>query len=245
MKRLAMSDELKSLYNGHYEGASEWRWLCAVDKANNIIALSKKYQHKTILDIGSGEGSVIKRLSDLRFGDTLYSVEVSETAVEAIRQRNIESLIECRLFDGYNLPYEDDKFGLAILSHVIEHLEYPRKMLYEASRVARYIFVEVPLQDNMRLKRDFTFDRVGHINFYSLKTIRRLVQTCGLEVKSQRITNPSLSIYRYRCGNTAIMRYLPKEIMLRLVPSAATLLWTYHCSLLCSKRTSSNMLQKA
>ena len=237
MKDVAISDKLKSLYDSYYdEGESEWRRLCAIDKVNNIIALSNKYPHKTILDIGSGEGSILKRLSDLQFGDALYSIEISKTAVEAIRDRNIKSLIECRLFDGYNIPYEDNKFDLAILSHVVEHLEYPRQMLYEASRVAKYIFVEVPLQDNMRLKRDFTFDKVGHINPYSPKTIRRLIQTCDLEVKSQVITNPSLSIYRYRCGKTAIMRYLPKEIMLRAIPGVATLLWTYHCSLLCRKR---------
>jgi ubiquinone/menaquinone biosynthesis C-methylase UbiE len=241
IKDISISDKLKAIYDKYYEeeeGESEWHWLGAIDKTNNIVDLCKQVSPKTILEIGSGDGSILKRLSDLQFGDALYSIEISRTAVEIIRKREIKSLIECKLFDGYNIPYEDNKFDLAILSHVVEHLEYPRKMLYETGRVAKYIFVEVPLEDNIRLKKNFTFDnKTGHINFYSPKTIRILVQTCDLEVLSQVVTNSSYRIYEYRFCQKGVIRYLLKELMLRTMPSVATVLWTYHCSLLCRRKT--------
>ena len=235
MEDIALSDRLRANYDNYCEGGSEWRWLSAIDKVNNILALCNRYPHKTILDIGSGEGSVLKRLSDIQFGEELYSIEISRSATEAIRQREVKSLMECRFFDGYNIPYEDNKFVLAILSHVIEHLEYPRKILHEASRVSKYIFVEVPLEDNLRLKKDFVFERVGHINFYSPKTIRRLLQTCGLEVLSQVVRNQSFNVYKYMFGKKAFARYLAKEMLLWAVPGIATMLFTYRCFLVCRR----------
>lgn len=235
---LSMSDKLKTNYEDFYEGESEWRRLGAVDKANNIISLCSSYPHRMILEIGAGEGAILQRLADLGFGEALYGLEISASGVKAISQRSIKALIECRLFDGYTIPYEDKKFDLAILSHVVEHLEYPRRLLYEASRVAHFVFVEVPLEDNLRLKKDFVFDHVGHINFYSSKTIRQLLQSCDLEVLSQVVRHASFPLYQYQYGSKAWLRYLPKKFLLRLAPQLAPYLWTYHSALVCRKRVS-------
>ena len=137
------------------------------------------------------------------------------------------------LFDGHNVPYDNHKFDLIILSHVIEHVEFPRKLLYEASRAAKYVFVEVPLEDTMRLKPDFIFDKVGHINFYSTKTVRRLIQTCNLEVLEQKVTNPSKAVYVYQKGKKGLVSYYIKESLLKALPGLATSIFTYHSSLVC------------
>ncbi|MCL4300764.1 MAG: methyltransferase domain-containing protein [Anaerolineae bacterium] len=235
---LSVSAKLKTNYEDFYEGESEWRRLGAVDKAKNIVSLCTSYPHRTILEIGAGEGAILQRLSDLGFGEALYGLEISASGVKAISQRSIKALIECRLFDGYTIPYDDKKFDLAVLSHVVEHLEYPRRLLYEASRVAHFVFVEVPLEDNLRLKKDFVFDHVGHINFYSPKTIRQLVQSCDLEVLSQVVLHASYPLYQYQYGSKAWSRYVPKELLLRLAPQLAPFVWTYHSAMVCQKRVS-------
>jgi ubiquinone/menaquinone biosynthesis C-methylase UbiE len=232
----SVSNRLQENYDTYYGGESEWHWLSAIDKADNIVALSGDYSHSTILEIGAGEGSILKRLSDLEFGDELHAVEVSRTGLDAIRKRDIRALIDCKVFNGYDIPYGDGTFDLALLSHVLEHVEYPRKLLYEAGRVARYIFIEVPLEDNLRLARDFVFDRVGHINAYSPKTIRRLAQSCDLEVLRQVVTNPSARVYEYRYGRVGPFKYFVKELMVRAIPSLATLAWTYHSAMICRKK---------
>jgi len=233
MSDFVVSDKLKKNYENYYDGESEWRRLSSIGKVNNIISLCRKYPHQNILEIGSGEGAVLKELSDRNFGNRLYSIEISKTAIEAIQKRNIKSLIECKLYDGYTIPYEDKKFDLAILTHVVEHLEYPRRLINEAARVAKYLFVEVPVEDNLRLKKDYVFDNVGHINYYSPKTIRRLLQTCNLSVLSQEVRNFSFDCFKYMFGKKAIIRYLGKELVLRALPGFAPRLWTYNCSVLC------------
>lgn len=243
-RQFSVSNRLQENYDTYYEGESEWRWLGAIDKTDNIIALSKGYPHSTILEIGAGEGSVLKRLSDLQFGDELYALEVSKTAFDTIRTREIRSLIECKIFNGYNIPYEDDAFDLAILSNVLEHVEYPRKLLYEAGRVARHMFLEVPLEDNLRLSMDFTLDTVGHINSYSAKTIRRLVQTCDFKVLRQIVTNPSRRIYEYQSGRKGVIKYLAKELMLRAMPRGATWFFTYHSALIARRNESKGITRR-
>jgi SAM-dependent methyltransferase len=233
---VAVSAKLKDNYDGYYEdGESTWRVLSAIDKVQNVVDLCSALPHATILEIGSGEGALLQGLSDGNFGEELHSLEISQSAVAAILKRQIARVRECRLFDGYAIPYESGQFDLAILSHVLEHAEYPRKLLYEASRVANWVFIEVPLEDTAMLSPDFVFDSVGHINFYSRKTIRRLVQTCDLRVLSQVVTNPSRAVYEYQSGRKGILKYMVKEFLLRSGERFASQLFTYHSALVCTR----------
>ncbi|MBM4105427.1 MAG: class I SAM-dependent methyltransferase [Phycisphaerae bacterium] len=236
MKKVTISDQLRTNYEDYYEeGDSEWRRLGAIGKVENIVSLCGDLPHKSILEIGAGEGSILRRLSELNFCEELYALEISPTGVETIKSKNIPRLVECKIFDGYHIPYDNDRFNIAILSHVVEHVEHPRQLLYEASRVAKYLFIEVPLEDTIRLPRDFRFDKVGHINFYSPKTIRQLVQSCNLRVLHQIDTNPPKGTYTFQMGSKGLIHYYIKQALLTTVPKVATGLFTYHGALVCEK----------
>jgi SAM-dependent methyltransferase len=216
-----------------YDGESEWRRIGAVGKVENILSLCETHPHRTVLEIGAGEGSIAHRLGELEFAQELHALEISKSGVAAIAARQVPSLVECRLFDGYAIPYADERFDLAILSHVVEHVEHPRKLVYEAMRVAHHVFVEVPTEDTLRLPRNFIADDLGHINYFSPTTIRLLLQSCGLEVLAQRTTNPPKAAYVYRAGGRGVLSYLVKQTALGIAPAIATQLWTYHSALIC------------
>jgi SAM-dependent methyltransferase len=233
---IQVSDFLKRNYEQAYaSGGSDWRRIGALGKVDNIVALCSVLPHDSALEIGAGDGAILERLSELKFCSALHALEISPSGVETIEKKGIPELVECAVFDGYEVPFDDDAFDLAILSHVLEHVEYPRKLLHEASRVARYVCVEVPLEDTWRLSGDFVLDPVGHINFYSMKTIRRLVQSCGLEIVDQRVANPSKGLFVYRDKWAGPLKYLIKEGLLRLSPGFATRLFTYHFALVCRR----------
>ena len=145
--------------------------------------------------------------------------------------------MECRLFDGCDVPYERRTFDVAILSHVVEHVGDPRQLLREAARVARYVFIEVPLEDVSRHRRDYIPDTVGHINFFSRRTIRWLVQSCGLRVLGQATTNPSKATYVYQSGRRGVIQYHVKRLLLKCLPKVATRHFCYHETLLCESDT--------
>lgn len=234
MPDLTVGDRVRDKYRDYYEqGDSEWRRLCAVDKADNIVSLCAKAPHDSILEIGAGEGAILKRLSDLGFGERLHAIEISSSGVETIRKKGIPRLVECLPFDGGTIPYGDRTFDLAVLSHVLEHVEFPRRLIYEAARVAEHVFIEVPLEDTMWLRRDFVPDAVGHINWYSARTIRRLAQTCGLEVLDQIITTPSRAVHTHHRGARGSVNHLVKRCCLGVLPGWATAFFVYHSSLVC------------
>ncbi len=236
--------DLQALYDHAYDGSeAAWRWLGALDKAQSVVDLARDLAPATVLEIGAGEGSVLLRLSQLAFGQRLYAAEISSSAVEIIRKREIPHLVECSLFDGYRLPYRQRQFDLVILSHVIEHVENPRLLLYEASRLGNHVLVEVPTEDNLSAEwmmgESYRPDGVGHINFFSPRTIRLLLQTCGLTVLKQRLYTPSRAIHdaaeqragsRFKLGTA---KYVVKRTLLASTPRLATSLLTYHCALLC------------
>jgi ubiquinone/menaquinone biosynthesis C-methylase UbiE len=236
MQKTAVREELKNNYEHYYDsGDSEWRRIGAVGKADNIVALSKKCPHDSILEIGAGEGSILKRLSELEFGEEYYALDISPSGVETIKNKQIPRLSGCSVFDGYDIPYGDNRFDIAVLSHVIEHVEHPRQLLYEASRVAKRLFVEVPLEDTVRAPSNFVFDSVGHINFYSQKTIRKLLQSCNLRVLDEIVTNPPRGAYIYQKGISGLLSFYVKETLIKVAPRIAMGLFTYHGALLCEK----------
>ena len=229
----AIDDNYRHLYESYYDGPSDWRTLGARGKAQRIVELCARVPHANILEIGAGDGAVLDELSRRGFGEKFFAVEVSATAIEAIGARGIRGLAECKVFDGDRTDFPDGAFDLVIMTHVVEHLEHPRQLLYEARRLGTRVFVEVPLEDTLRLRRDYLPNAEGHINYYNPNSVRRLAQTCGLEVEEQIVRNSSMEIYRSRAPRLGLVRYAIKEVSLRAAPWAATRIFTYMCSLLC------------
>jgi ubiquinone/menaquinone biosynthesis C-methylase UbiE len=228
----SVSSSQQRLYDNYYDDASEWRWIGALAKADNINNLSLDLPHERILEIGAGDGAVLKRLSEIKFGNEYYALEISSSAVREITRRAIRGLVDCRVYDGSSLPYEDKQFDLVVLSHVIEHLEFPRQLIYEAGRVGSFVFVEVPLEDTIYLTRNYN-NKIGHINFYSPWTIRYLLESCHLEVIKQIICNMSKKSFVFRSGKKSIIRNYMKELVLLAFPFLATRIWTYHSAIIC------------
>jgi SAM-dependent methyltransferase len=231
---MSVDGKLVENYEHYYDrddNTAEWRKLGAVDKCSNIVRLCTGLAHDRVLEIGCGEGALLERLASVKFGREFVGLEISASGVQMVEKKNMPN-VSAKLFDGYELPYRERCFDLAILSHVLEHVEYPRRLIREAARVAATVFVEVPLENNCRLSEDFVFDRVGHINFYDRRCIRRLVQSCNMNIVGAVLSHSSLASYVYRKGHLrGGLAYFTKELGLRAWPGAATGLFTYHYSL--------------
>jgi len=237
MNKFKVTTHLQDNYSYFYEDIDpEWRRLGAIDKADNIQTLCNNLNIRSVIEIGAGDGAVLQELANRSFAKEFSALEISPSGVKAIESRNITGLKQCSIFDGYCTAHDDKKFDLSILCHVLEHVEYPRKLIYEAIRIAKYLYIEVPCEDNIRLPTNFSFDKVGHINFYSPKTIRRLIQTCNLEIINQLTTNPSRTIYTYQKGTKGIVNFFIKQSLLARVPTLATAMFTYHSSIICKNK---------
>lgn len=228
-----VSDVVVEQYEHYFDNYNpeEWR-LGAIDKAKNILDLCSGLAIKSVIDIGCGEGSIVNRLSELGFGENYAGLDLSGPAIAKAESRSILNA-RFETFDGSTILQADKSFDLAILSHVVEHLEHPRTLIREAQRVAKHVIVEVPCEHTLRMRRDYKATPTGHINFYTPATIRRLVQTCGLTVDRQITRDCSLACMQLYGKYRGLIQHAVRTTALTVAPPLAPYIFVYHSALLC------------
>lgn len=102
-----------------------------------IEDIFKEYDIKSIIDLGSGDGSILYALfrkGYLKEGKKVIAVDVSSERINNVK--NINSNIQCIVSDVCNLGVlSDASLDLAISSQVIEHVNSEEAFVREVSRV--------------------------------------------------------------------------------------------------------------
>jgi len=206
----AISGNVKNAYDEFYQGHDEaWRMLGAKYKAEHITEVCAGHTFQKVLEVGAGDGSILKFLSEQNFAPEYHAVEISESGVAHILSRTINNLLSVQIFDGYHLPFDDDAFDLIILSHVLEHVEHERVLLRELKRVASYVVIEVPLDYKAGVdKRIKHFLAYGHINVYTPTSLRYLLRTEGFEITNDLTSVIEPEVTRF---NTYVNQKKPKS----------------------------------
>jgi 2-polyprenyl-3-methyl-5-hydroxy-6-metoxy-1,4-benzoquinol methylase len=162
-------------YNSHY-------WIL------KLVEDSK--QRLRILDVGSADGYLGKILKER--GHYVDGIERDPQLAERAR------LIYDRFYqadvDGFDFP-ERAEYDLIIFADVLEHLRDPAAVLrrcYGALKEDGKIIISVPNVANFVVRLSLLFghfdyrdlgilDRT-HLRFFTLRTLTRLLQDCGLKV---------------------------------------------------------------
>ena len=80
-----------------------------------------------ILDFGCGPGIITKALQEY-FQAEILGVDVQDTRVADV---------PFRMYDGLNLPFQDEEFDITFISYVLHHVKDLERVLNEAKRVSR------------------------------------------------------------------------------------------------------------
>ena len=219
MAKQIVSDNVKHAYDEFYNKHDEaWRMLGAKFKAQHIIDVCQGHNFKRVLEVGAGDGSILKLLAEQNFAPEYHAVEISESGVEHIKARNITNLKSVSIFDGYHLPFDDNSFDLIILSHVLEHVEHERLLLRELKRVAAWSVIEVPRDYKADVDKKIKhFLAYGHINVYTPTSLRYLLRTDGFEVVADLTSMIEPEVTKF---NTYINQKKPKSLISDLKISA-------------------------
>lgn len=194
-----LSDNVKIAYDHFYtDDQSVWRMLGAKYKSQNIVDVCKAIKPEKVLEVGAGDGSILHFLDQQHFAAELYALEIAQSGVNLIQDRKLAHLKEVQVFDGYKIPYADNTFDLVILSHVLEHVEHERILIRELKRIAQYIFIEVPKDYRYGVdKRMKHFLGYGHINMYTPTSLRFLLQSEGLEILTDKLSQTDPEITKF------------------------------------------------
>ncbi len=110
----------------------------------HVKAFLPAKQH--VVEIGAGNGLVAQMLHDATGAEfTLLDV------VDYNRSK-----LPMRVYDGKNVPFEDDAFDLALLIFVLHHNPDPRPLMREALRIARRGVLVVENDTRGFFKKPFT-----------------------------------------------------------------------------------------
>lgn len=232
---------IENLYDDYYKSArkQEWYDIGAAGKAENVVKLCKPLNADSVLDIGAGNGALLQKVHEGGIGKRLCAVEISDSGLTQLRDRQKSipggALAEVKQFDGVHIPYPDNSFDLAILSHVIEHVEHPRLLLNEAARVARNLYAEVPLEDvsfKRFMRDDWKLDDTGHINYYTKDIFKRLLQTASWKPVKIEVVPASKRSHTFSQGKKGAAFYALKSAALSVYPTMAQRVFVYHCATL-------------
>src|SRR5690349_13433847 len=107
------ADDLRDFYEAGYAEESElfarWRALGGAGKAEHVAELCRRaaLAPQTVVDIGCGEGALLAELSRRGIGARLDGFELSPTAVELARRRELPRVRRIEVYDGRRVPAED------------------------------------------------------------------------------------------------------------------------------------------
>ncbi len=132
-----------------------------------------------VLDFGCGKGGMLQWLGTNHRQWQLCGVEASQPC-----RQFIETHQEFPVYSS--LKEVQEKMDVIILSHVLEHLYFPEKILVEMRKLCHaqtIIYIEVPLN------RDYLCSPVNwqqlyfeHINHFGSQSLRRLLSSCAFNV---------------------------------------------------------------
>ena len=119
-----------------------------------LILFYKK--NDIILDIGSGTCNVCEIL--LQKGYKINPLDVQDLSFV----NNLKPI----LYDGNRIPYDNNKFGIALILTVLHHTPNPEKILKEAKRVSKRIIIIEDVYSNWFHKYiTYFFDSLLNLEF--------------------------------------------------------------------------------
>jgi len=230
-----INSDLKQKYDQLYSDKTEkWRYLGAKQKAKNIMELCTSIQFSNMIEVGAGDGNILAVLNEHNFCPDMSAVEISESAIEQMKKKQIKNLKNISTFDGYKLPFNDKSFDLAICSHVIEHVEHPRILMAEIKRISKYQVFEVPIDFSFQVDKKFAhFNAYGHINVYTPALFNFLLLSSGFSILHRKSGFYSSEVIKYlyrpfsaKYMATHIKRFIWKSIpwLMKVKPNTYTVL---------------------
>jgi 2-polyprenyl-3-methyl-5-hydroxy-6-metoxy-1,4-benzoquinol methylase len=143
----------------------------------------KKFIRKgSLFDLGAGWGHFM--LAGKELGFDVYGIEISE-------QPYLYCVNDLKLpvdhIDFFTMD-EQKKFDVLTMWDVLEHIDKADLFLDKCAKVVKpggYLFLQVPQIDSYFAKKhkdDWKMMGLDHVNYFSRKTIRQILDTHGFEV---------------------------------------------------------------
>lgn len=177
-----------------------------------------------VLDVGSGRGEILKRLSDSGYLVTGYDIDDRcvelGSAYGEVRKLTVEDISPDE-FDG--------RFDCVVMSHVLEHVENPRYALGRVSSVLDgFMVISVPnpyYLPNMRsalFRREVGYVNTGHLHTWGWSHLKTFLEVgCGHEVVDwlyDAVPLPISHRVRFPLNRLGALSFIENGLLRKLLP---------------------------
>ena len=129
-----------------------------------VLAIVKKSNPKTILDIATGTGDLAILMTETN-AEKIIGLDISagmlEVGQEKINSKGLNKTIEMVLADSENMPFEDNYFDAITVAFGVRNFENLEKGLTEILRVLKpngvFIILETSIPEKTPYKQGYTF----------------------------------------------------------------------------------------
>jgi len=90
---------------------------------------------QTILDIGCGAGFLTNALAKEKH--KVSGIDLSKESLSVAKEHDQTKTVDYQVASAYTLPYPDSYFDVVCAMDVLEHVDEPKKLISEASRVLK------------------------------------------------------------------------------------------------------------
>lgn len=237
--------DLATLYDDHYAKKAaidvQWTDLCSYMRLENTLKVIKDNRYRSVLDVGAGDGAVAKRLGESEHFESICGVEISPSTVQQINQLELPKFREFKPYNGYEIPFDDAEFDLAVCYHVLEHVENPRSLLREIARISTFQVFEIPLDYSPNVDHQISnYLAYGHISVFTPAIFRFLLRSEGFTIINEHYSDLSWSATEFMIDHStrsdnknlkklkARLAHLKKQMKRLLLPDSYKKELTYH-----------------
>lgn len=157
-------------YQSHYKFSSD---------ISNVFKkdILKFTQNKRVLDLGCGDGSYLEL-----FGNGSLGLDISENNLKTCKDKDLNAI----KFDFNNPNKLDEKFDVVFVSHILEHVESPIKLIRFAKEHLSengIIIIAIPNEYSfIHLVYPYYTNDGNHLYSFSMKNMKELFEVCNLNL---------------------------------------------------------------
>ena len=200
--------KLDSKYNTHlYTGLNGYFMRYC---HRQLEKFNKKEKYSRVLEIGAGSAPHLEYLKHKY--DEYFILETSDYALNIYK--NMEN-INAKIYDGKNLPFDNNFFDRIIISHCLEHITEPEKFLFEMmSKLKKDGVLSISLPTDPGLL--WRFGRLFIRNFTLNKTYKISKDEYEYVNATEHVNSifNLINLIRYNFKNQIEEYFIPFKIML-------------------------------
>ena len=146
-----------------------------------------------LIDIGCGEGFFARYFYD--HGWEIECCDLSSFAIERHNPEILSFFTENNIFKELDGKITDNnKYDFINLSNVLEHVREPVTLLERVKKIMgrdSMLRIKVPndfsafqqiLLDSSRISSEYWFNPPGHLNFFTLTSLKEVLKSCGFRI---------------------------------------------------------------